>query len=65
MSTWMSRPACDGRYSSFGWGSRVELASAQAAHDGGKAWRRLCGASAVRLVSCLSRAPPQCKRRCM
>eukprot|EP00965_Chrysotila_dentata_P116236 3842339-Pleurochrysis_carterae.AAC.1 len=30
-----------------------------AAHEGGKAWRRLCGASAVRFGSCLSCAPPQ------
>eukprot|EP00965_Chrysotila_dentata_P216455 6189385-Pleurochrysis_carterae.AAC.1 len=53
MSTCMRRPG------------RVELASAQAAHDGGKACRRLRGASVVRLVSCLSRAPPQCRRRCI
>eukprot|EP00965_Chrysotila_dentata_P117151 3871582-Pleurochrysis_carterae.AAC.1 len=61
----MRRPGWDGLYKSFGCGSRVEFASAQAEHAGGGALRKLCGASDVRSESCFSRAPPQCKRRCM
>eukprot|EP00965_Chrysotila_dentata_P206498 6183569-Pleurochrysis_carterae.AAC.1 len=53
MSTWIRRPG------------RVELALAQASHDGGEACRRLCGASVVSSASCLRRVPPQCRRRCM
>eukprot|EP00965_Chrysotila_dentata_P047398 1572320-Pleurochrysis_carterae.AAC.2 len=46
-------------------GRRVALASAQAEHEGAEAWRRLCGVSDVRSESCLRRALPQCRRRCM
>eukprot|EP00965_Chrysotila_dentata_P060486 2004856-Pleurochrysis_carterae.AAC.3 len=44
---------------------RVEFASAHAAQEGGEACRRLRGASVVMSASCLSLAPPQCRRRCM
>eukprot|EP00965_Chrysotila_dentata_P128961 4263664-Pleurochrysis_carterae.AAC.2 len=61
----MSRPGYEGLYILPECGRRVALASAQAGHEGAEAWRRLCGASDVRSVSCLRRALPQCKRRCM
>eukprot|EP00965_Chrysotila_dentata_P046723 1551377-Pleurochrysis_carterae.AAC.3 len=61
----MRRPGWEGLYKSFGCDSRVEFASAHAAQAGGSALRKLCSASEVRLESCFSRAPPQCRRRCM
>eukprot|EP00965_Chrysotila_dentata_P170180 5617429-Pleurochrysis_carterae.AAC.3 len=61
----MSRPGCDGLYSSLECDRRVAFASAQASQEGMAAWRRLCGASDVSSESFLSRAPPQCRRRCM
>eukprot|EP00965_Chrysotila_dentata_P237697 6202065-Pleurochrysis_carterae.AAC.2 len=59
ISTWRSRPACEGAYKSLVCGRRVALASAQEAQAGGAACRRLLGASEAYSVRRLRLAFPQ------
>eukprot|EP00965_Chrysotila_dentata_P051449 1706743-Pleurochrysis_carterae.AAC.1 len=65
MSTWRSRPACEGAYRSLACGRRVAFASAQEAQAGGAACRRLLGASEEYSVRRFRLALPQWRRRCM